>query len=211
MHSSTSRPPGNWRRRTVRAVIVGTTAAMVVASAASAFPPYDPDDHQPSETYNTGGAGSSTSDGWQIGSSSTACLDGADGHVQTDWVKLTDPRIDFGDSNWVSLFRDPAGTGSVSWDVVCGFYTPRLVGTLHLNDAAGYWGRMHISFWSYGDNIETRHSNTARAAGNGSHLQFAVDLSPTIDVHITEVHVCTELSDNNIDFDQVDCQTEILE
>jgi hypothetical protein len=64
-----------------------------------------------------------------------------------DLVKLTDNEVDFGGSNWDGLLSDPVGTGSVQWSVVNGYYTPRSVGTLHLNNARNQWGRMHIDYY----------------------------------------------------------------
>jgi hypothetical protein len=76
-----------------------------------------------------------------------------------DPVKLTDPEIDFGDSVWVGLLNDPLGTGSVNWSIDSGYYTPTLVGTLHLNNARHKWGRMHIDYYDgAGGYIDTEHS-----------------------------------------------------
>jgi hypothetical protein len=207
MHTTTSRLRGNWRRLTVRAGVVGTIAAMVAASAASAVPPYEPDQHS-NEVYNSG---SSTSGDWQIGGSSTAPIgDSWDEHVETDLLKITDPGIDFGDSNWVGLIGEPFGPGSVEWDVDGGFYTPRLVGTLHLDGVSGQYGRMHVSYWAGGTHIETRHSTSRRAPDDNGHQEWAVDLPPLVDWQLDEVHVCTELSDNNVDFEIVQCKTRYL-
>ena len=77
-----------------------------------------------------------------------------------DPVKLTDSEIDFGDSNWVGLFNDPLGPGSVNWSIDRRYYTPTLVGTLHLNNARHKWGRMHIDYYDDGPGgyIDTEHS-----------------------------------------------------
>jgi hypothetical protein len=210
MHTNTSRRRGTWRRLTARALVGGTIAAIVVASAASAVPPYEPDQHS-NEAFNTGGSGNSGGGGGQIdGSSTTPIGDSWDEHVESDLLKITDPGIDFGDGNWVDLIGEPLGSGSVEWDIVDGFYTPRLVGTLHLDGVAGQYGRMHVSYWANGTRIETRHSTSRRAPDDNRHQEWAVDLSPLTDWQLDEVHVCTELSDNNVDFEIVQCKTRYL-
>jgi len=56
--------------------------------------------------------------------------------------------------------------------------------------------------------METVHSRTRTAADNG-HWSWSVNLSPTVDVHIIEVHVCTEISDDGVHFDTVSCKTRL--
>jgi hypothetical protein len=132
----------------------------------------------------------------------------AEASIDTDAVRLTDSDVDFGGSLFV--LGAPAGFGSVEWDIVSGFYTPRLVGTLHLDGAAGKYGRMHISYWDGGGaHIGTAHSITRYAATN-SHYSWSVNLSPANLMQITEVHVCTEISSNGTSFSQVDCTTKYL-
>lgn len=98
----------------------------------------------------------------------------------------------------------------MTWSIVDGFYTPRLTGTLHMEDASGQFARMHISYWDGGGGyIATRHGGTVQASGNG-HQSWSVDLSPVTLMQIVEAHVCTELSDDGVDFPQVACETYIL-
>jgi hypothetical protein len=225
MHRPTPYLRRTWRRSTARAVIIGTIAACVVASAASAVPPYEPDESLEQGTYpdqpdddgwgsgnsNSGSSSSdsSTSDAPIVNGGTTSTGNSWDGHVETDLLKITDPGIDFGDTNWVGLIGEPFGPGSVVWDIDGGFYTPRLVGTLHLNGVSGQYGRMHVSYWSSGTRTETRHSTSRRAPDDG-HYEWAVNVSPLIDMQITEVHVCTEISDNGVDFESVSCKTRYL-
>src|SRR5262245_17841599 len=113
----------------------------------------------------------------------------ADALVDLDLVRLTDNQVDFGDDTWTG--SAPLGYGSVQWDIVDGFYTPRLIGTLHLKDAKGMYARMHISYWDGGGNyIATRHGGIVHATDNDHH-HWSVDLSPLDLKQITEVHVCT--------------------
>lgn len=132
----------------------------------------------------------------------------AEAAIPTDLVKLTDNGIDFGDNTFA--FGAPLGFGSVECDIVSGYYTPRLIGTLHLDGVSGQYGRMHISYWDGGGGyIDTRHSTTRRAPDNGHH-HWSVDLSPVNLMQITEVHVCTEISNDGVNFSQVDCATRYL-
>jgi hypothetical protein len=127
-----------------------------------------------------------------------------------DPVKLTDPEIDFGDSVWVGVFNDPLGTGSVNWSIDSGYYTPTLVGTLHLNNARHKWGRMHIDYYDgAGGYIDTEHS-VAHEAPDGSHHQWSVNLKPSPLRQIVQVHVCTEISDDGTHWSQVDCTGRLL-
>ena len=130
------------------------------------------------------------------------------GTLDTDSVKVTGDKVDFGGSLWGG--NAPIGGGSMTWSIVDGFYTPRLTGTLHLENAAGKFARMHISYWDGGGNlISTRHGGIVEPSGN-SHQSWSVDLSPINLSQIVEAHVCTELSDDRIDFPQVACETYIL-
>jgi hypothetical protein len=125
--------------------------------------------------------------------------------IDTDFVRLTDRGIDFGGEEFA--LGEPVGFGRVVWSIVGGFYTPRLIGTLHLNGVSGQYARMHISYWdSVGEYIDTRHGGIVRAFDNGHH-SWSVDLSPLNPSQITEVHVCTEISNDGINFSHVKCTT----
>ena len=128
--------------------------------------------------------------------------------LDTDSVKVTGDRVDFGGGVWG--INSPVGSGTMTWSVVDGFYTPRLTGTLHMDDADGMYARMHISYWDGGDNhIATRHGGSVEPPDNG-HEDWPVDLSPINLSQIIEAHVCTELSYNGVDFWQVSCETYML-
>jgi hypothetical protein len=132
----------------------------------------------------------------------------AEAALDTDTVKLTDNEVDFGNDTFVGGV--PLGSGRVEWNIVSGFYTPRVTGTLHLDGASGKYARMHISYWDGGGgHIDTRHGGTVQAPDNGHH-DWSVDLSPINLAQITEVHVCTEISNDGINFTQVDCKTRDL-
>ena len=123
--------------------------------------------------------------------------------LDNDNVKVNGPRADFGGSVWG--VHSPVGSGNMSWDVVNGFYTPRLTGTLHVEDADNLFARMHISYWDGGGNmIDTRHGGIVHVDGD-DHDGFSVDLSPINLSQIVEAHVCTELSVDGVHFWQEEC------
>ncbi len=218
MHTRPLRPRRSWGRSMGRAVVIGAIAAVFVASAASAQPPYEPPETQhqgdyPDEPgYDAPPSGGSSSTGTTVPNGGASvptggCSTSFDEDLGIDLVKLTDEHIDFGDNTF--LLGAPVGVGSVGWSILCGFYTPRLIGTLHLDGDAGQYGRMHISFWAAGHLVETRHSTT-RYAPDKRHYHWSVDLAPVNPSQITEVHVCTETSDNGINFGTVSCKTRFL-
>jgi len=131
----------------------------------------------------------------------------AEASIDTDSVRLTDSEVDFGGNVYAAGV--PVGSGSVEWDIVDGFYTPRLIGTLHLNNASGTYARMHVSYWDGADElIDIRHGGTVHVTDNDHH-SWSVNLSPENLSQITEVHVCTEISDDGVNFSQVDCTNAI--
>ena len=123
--------------------------------------------------------------------------------LDNDNVKVNGPRADFGGSVWG--VHSPVGSGNMSWNVVDGFYTPRLTGTLHVEDADNLFARMHISYWDGGGNmIDVRHGGIVHVDGD-DHDGFSVDLSPLNPSQIVEAHVCTELSVDGVHFWQEEC------
>ena len=125
-----------------------------------------------------------------------------------DIIKLPGAGVDFGDRTFIG--GAPVGPGSVTWSVPdCDYYTARVVGTLHLDGVSGKYARMYVSYWWGGEYVATRHGGTVRAPDNG-HEAWSVDLAPLIGHNVDEVHVCTEISDDGVDFDIVDCKTRYL-
>ena len=198
-----------WGRSTARAVALGSIAAMAVASAASAVDS-EPDYHEEQGTYPDqpgyddppGPFDDDTNSGGQNG-----CSDSADGPTGTDIIKLTGEGIDFGDNTWSG--SGPIGVGSVQWAVTCGFYSARVVGTLHLDGVSAGFGRMHVGYFNAGTEVDTRHGGIVRAP-DADHQPFSVDISSPAGEHVTEVQVCIEISNNGVDFDAVTCKTRQL-
>jgi hypothetical protein len=208
----------NMCRLVARATVIGAVASIAAASVTSAVPS-EPDESAECHPYGTGiddcgfypdppdnGGGSSS------GSSSSNSSGGCHGSDSYgfDIIKITSTGIDFGDSNWIGLTGEPFGSGSVNWSVPdCDWYTARVVGTLHLNNVSGQFGRMHVSYWWGGDHVATRHSGILHATDNG-HEELAVNMSGNVGTNVDEVHVCTEISDDGVNFDLVECKERFL-
>jgi hypothetical protein len=205
----------NLRRLMVRASVVGAVASFAAASVTSAVPS-EQEESMECHPYGTAiddcgyypdppdGGGSSSGSG---SSSSSGGCHGSDSYG-FDIVKITSATIDFGDSWYVA--GAPAGPGSVNWSVPnCDWYTAGLVGTLHLDNASGQYGRMHVSYWWGGERVATRHSAILHVTDNG-HEEMAVNMPGSVGTNVDEVHVCTEISDDGVNFDQVECKERFL-
>lgn len=201
------------RRLTARAVIVGCIAASAGISVASAVEPYEPNCQQEDPTWDDCGGDpepSGNDDGPDgnggAGQGSSDCH-GSDGSG-FDVLTLSGDGIDFGNS--VFAGGVPVGPGSVSWSVPdCDWYTAQLVGTLHLDGVSGQYGRMHVSYSWGGELVAIRHGGVVRAPDNG-HEDWSVNMAPYLGANVDEVLVCTELSDNGVDFHAVSCKTRYL-
>jgi hypothetical protein len=129
----------------------------------------------------------------------------ANAAIDADLVRLSDNGIDFGDNTF--FLGAPIGSGFVQWDIVSRFDTPRLIGTLprrRLGQVRPHAHQLLGRRWRVHRHPPQRH--TSGAPDNGHH-HWSVDLSPANLMQITEVHVCTEISDDGVDFSLVDCST----
>jgi hypothetical protein len=92
----------------------------------------------------------------------------------TDAVKLTESGADFGSYDF--LLGEPTGNGFLSWNLSDGQVTPRLTGTLHLNNVASQCARMHMRYLTEaGTYITGKYGGVVCAPGNG-HYRWSVDL-----------------------------------
>jgi hypothetical protein len=202
-------------RRLMLATVIGAVATIASTSVASAVPS-PPDESAECHPYGTGidDCGfypDPPDDGDSATNSNTSNPDcfGSQGYGW-DIIKLTSDGIDFGDTYWSGVLGDPFGSGSVQWSVPnCDFYTATVVGTIHLDGVSGKFGRMHVSYWWDDERVDTRHSSALHAPDN-HHVERSVVMSPFIGTNVDEVHVCTEISDDGVDFDTVDCKTRYL-
>ena len=207
-------------KRATTAVVVATLSALALPPVASAQEPYEPTDtftpasgpDDPGYWNPTGPtAGTQTSipnpSNYGGGQRPVPCTTAADETVDLDVVRLTDEGIDFGDTTW--LLTAPVGIGSVEWAVDCGYYSALVVGTMHLDGVAGQYGRMRVSYWSGEERVDVQHSPTRRAPDN-RHYEWPVRLDQEVDAQVSAVVVCTEISDDGVNFDQVSCATRYL-
>lgn len=141
------------------------------------------------------------------GADPSECETSFDTNYETDVLKLLDQGIDFGDNFW--LGNAPLGVASVQWGVECGFCDADVVGTLHLDGIRGQSGRIHAAFFLNGELQETFHSRILTATDNG-HFSRSVHLASPAGVHVTEVHVCTEISDDGVHFESVNCKARFI-
>ena len=74
---------------------------------------------------------------------------------------------------------------------------------------SGQYGRMHVGYWWGGQRVATRHSSILHVTDNG-HEEMPVNMSGSIGTNVDEVHVCTEISDDGVNFDQVECKERYL-
>ena len=64
---------------------------------------------------------------------------------------------------------------------------------------------MHIDYYDgAGTYLYTRHGGAVTPPDNG-HEDWSVDLSPSTPMQIVQVRVCTEMSNDGVNFSQVDC------
>ena len=130
----------------------------------------------------------------------------ADAYEDIDTVKLTSRQIDFGSDDWVGLLSEPWGSARIYWDVVDGFSTPKIVGWLHLNNAAYQYARIYLTFYDGAGNYVSQMYSDTEYVWNNDHHSFGMDLRPYPDRQIVSLRVCTELSDDGQDFEVINCK-----
>jgi hypothetical protein len=94
----------------------------------------------------------------------------------SDAVKITEDGVDFGGSGF--SFGQPVGDGWVSWGIVEGVVTPRLTGTVHLNNSSGECARMNLRYYTESGAYLTERAGGTVCAGDNGHHSWSVDLDP---------------------------------
>jgi hypothetical protein len=108
----------------------------------------------------------------------------------SDKVRLHASGFDFGDKYWSWITQQTGGSATMYWNRGDGAaYTPRLMGTLWLNDVAGVCARMHLAYKDQvGVRLADKYGGPACATGND--LQsWNIDLSPYTGTDISSVTV----------------------
>ena len=94
----------------------------------------------------------------------------------TDAVRITASGADFGASGFA--LGEPVGNGWLQWNLEDGRLTPKLMGTLHLNNVASQCARMNLRYLTEaGTFITSRLGGEVCAPGN-QHYEWTVDLDP---------------------------------
>lgn len=93
-----------------------------------------------------------------------------------DRVKITKDGFDFGGDTF--LVGAPTNSGVVTWVRSEGRVTPRLVGTLHINNAASVCARMRIAYLSATATLLADEFGGTVCAPDNHHHSWAVDLAP---------------------------------
>ena len=126
-----------------------------------------------------------------------------DADFTTDKIKLTADGIDLGDDWWG--VGGPLGSATVSWAPgEDGAITPRVNGSLYLNNMAGVCARMKIYYWSADEDLfATKYGGQVCSPDNGLH-SWTVDLAPFTSTQIDDVYVAMETEGTNGSWNQVD-------
>ncbi|GJL52665.1 MAG: hypothetical protein NPIRA01_38920 [Nitrospirales bacterium] len=102
-------------------------------------------------------------------------------------VKITEDGFDFGGKSFA--LGAPTGSGDVTWSWSGGKITPRVTGTMHINNAASACARLQIKYFSLdGDLLETKVGGKFCASDN-SHWYKNVDLSKYSDWKIASIQI----------------------
>lgn len=98
--------------------------------------------------------------------------------IDTDSVKLTASKYDFGGSTLVA--GAPTTSGKLEFKLSGGKLTPHLKGTLHLNDADGTCARMRLRYFdAQGDELTDDPKYGGKVCENDDrHHKYSVDLDP---------------------------------
>ena len=101
--------------------------------------------------------------------------------------------------------RRSTGSATVSWAPgEDGAITPRVNGSLYLNNMAGVCARMKIYYWSADEDLfATKYGGQVCSPDNGLH-SWTVDLAPFTSTQIDDVYVAMETEGTNGSWNQVD-------
>jgi len=124
----------------------------------------------------------------------------------SDKVRLTSKGFDFGDDYFSDITMNTSGSGTIYWNRGDdgGDYTPRLMGTLWLDDVAGVCARIHLTYYdSLGRDLADKYGGPACAGGNNLQA-WTIDLSPYTGTGIRMVTVNMQTQASNGSWNYVD-------
>ena len=123
-----------------------------------------------------------------------------------DSGKITEDGVDFGKTNSF-LVSGPTGSGTMHWTLIDGKVTPRLTGSIYLNNSSGVCSRMNLRYLtSSGSFVDSRAGGQVCADDNGLH-QFTVDLDPYSSNKIGKVQVQLQTQGSNGSWNTAGSQT----
>jgi hypothetical protein len=123
-----------------------------------------------------------------------------------DSVKITEDGVDFGATDTFFL-SGPTGSGTMHWTLIDGKVTPRLTGSIYLNNSSGVCSRMNLRYLtSSGSFVDSRAGGQVCADDNGLH-QFTVDLDPYSSNKIGKVQVQLQTQGSNGSWNTAGSQT----
>lgn len=123
-----------------------------------------------------------------------------------DNVRITEDGLDFGQTN-TFLLSGPTGSGSMQWTLIDGKVTPRLTGSIYINNSSGVCSRMNLRYLtSSGAFVDSRSGGEVCADDNGLH-QFTVDLDPYTSNKIGKVQVQLQSQGSNGSWNTAGSQT----
>jgi hypothetical protein len=121
-----------------------------------------------------------------------------------DNVEFTSKGVDFGGSQWSWATAEPTGPASLYWNRGDGAeITPRLMGYIWLNNAAGTCARMNLRYYTdSGALLAERHGGSGCAADDSLYA-VSVDLQPYTSTQVYKVEVQLQTQKNNGSWDVI--------
>jgi hypothetical protein len=118
---------------------------------------------------------------------------------------FTSKGVDFGGPQWSSFSSEPTGFASLYWNRGDGAeITPRLIGSIWLNNVAGLCTRMNLRYYTEaGALLAERHGGSGCAADDDLHA-VSVDLQPYTSTQIYKVEVQLQTQRSNGSWNLVD-------
>lgn len=110
--------------------------------------------------------------------------------IDYDDVRLTSLDYDFGGSGFA--FAEPVGSGEIHFHHEGGRIRPHLLGTIHLNDAAGTCGRMRLEYYSNAGSWLSTNYGGEVCVTDDQHHSWSVDLDPYSSSAIASVRVSVQ-------------------
>ncbi len=110
----------------------------------------------------------------------------------SDLVRIPSTNLDFGEGGLLPPpVNDPAGFGTLQYDISGGTIKPVLTGKLYLNNALGMHARMQMEYYDvFGTRLANKHGGEVVANSNALHT-FSVNLAPYSNPSIYKVVVST--------------------